>query len=278
MAATKELWDVGVLGSRNGSNGAKASNSAPLASDAGKMAPHRFVERHAELDLTLFVAWYNEEQNIVATLQTIQDTMQGLPLTYEIVVIDDASRDRSVAVIKEYQHRNPLMPMVVVENAQNRGLARNFVEAAFLGRGRYFKLVCGDNVETREGLLAVLKHLGSADVVVPYHERTEGRTLLRRVLSRTYTALVNLLSGYSLKYYNGCGAYRRADVMRWHSRSSGFGFQAELLVRLFDEGAAYIEVPIVGQERQAGSASALKVRNWLSVGGTLLAIGCRRRR
>ena len=66
--------------------------------------------------------------------------------------------------------------------------------------------------------------------------------------------------------------------MRWHSRRSGFGFQADLVLRLLDEGASYVEVPIVGLERQAGASSALKLRNWLSVGRTLLSILRRRLR
>jgi glycosyltransferase involved in cell wall biosynthesis len=241
------------------------------------VSPYRSVERYADIDLTLFVACYNEEPNIVGTLRTIQEAMRKLPLSYEIILIDDASRDRSVEVVKDFQRRNPSVPLTLVRNAKNRGVSRNFAEAAFLGRGRYYKLVCGDNVDSEENMLAVFERLGDADVIVPYHGRTEGRSLFRRFLSRTYTALVNLLSGHSLSYYNGCGIYRRADVMRWHSRTSGFGFQAELVVRLLDEGASYIEIPIVGRERQAGSSSALKLRNWISVGRTLLAITFRRR-
>src|SRR5262249_40222628 len=132
--------------------------------------------------------------------------------------------------------------------------------------------------ESVETFHSVFKNLGQADLIIPYHARCEGRTWLRLFLSRTYTKLVNLLSGYSLRYYNGCGTFRRADVMRWHSRRSGFGFQAELVIRLLDEGATYVEVPIVGRERQAGSTSALKFRNWLSVGRTLLGVAFRRRR
>jgi glycosyltransferase involved in cell wall biosynthesis len=264
--------------SQNGTGGPRESHGPAAAPQAAMAAPYRAVERTAAVDLTLFVACYNEENNITGTLDTIQDTMRDLPLTYEIIVIDDASRDRSVAVIREYQRRNPAAPVALIENPRNRGLSRNFAEAAFLGRGRYYKLMCGDNVDSKECLLTIFKPLGTADVIVPYHQSTHGRGPLRRFLSRAYTRLVNLLSGHALNYYNGCGVYRRADVMRWHSRSTGFGFQAELLVRLLDEGATYVQVPVVGRERQGGSSSALKLRNWLSVARTLLAIAFRGRR
>jgi glycosyltransferase involved in cell wall biosynthesis len=254
------------------------NGSAALSPAARIVAPYRALERHAQLDLTLFVACYNEEANIAGALDAVQEALDGLYLTYEIVVLDDGSRDRSVEVVKDYQLRNPAAPITLAANCKNQGLAHNFAEAAFVGRGRYYKLVCGDNVEPAETLRQVLEHVGKADIILPYHRRSEGRGWGRRLLSGTYTRLVNLLSGYSLAYYNGCGVFRRADVMRWHSRRSGFGFQAELVVRLLDKGATYVEVPVVARERQAGSASALKLRNWLSVGRTLLEIAFRRRR
>src|SRR4029077_8558160 len=46
-------------------------------------------------DITFFVSCYNEEEFIVATLDTVQSAMEGLGLTYDIVIIDDGSKDRS---------------------------------------------------------------------------------------------------------------------------------------------------------------------------------------
>jgi glycosyltransferase involved in cell wall biosynthesis len=258
--------------SQNGHGNTARTGSAVPGLTANTAAPYRRREDSAELDLTLFVACYNEQQNIVATLNTIQAAMRELPLTYEVIVIDDASRDSTVDVVKEYQLRNPSLPLTLVECPKNHGLAHNFAEASFLGRGRYYKLVCGDNVEAKETLLDVLEHVGKADIIVPYHRQCEGRSRFRLFLSRTYTALINALSGYSLRYYNGCGVYRRVDVMRWHSRTAGFGFQAELLIALLDKAATYVQVPIVGRDRQSGSSSALGLRNWLAVSRTLLGI------
>jgi glycosyltransferase involved in cell wall biosynthesis len=267
-----------IIGSQNRCDGAAGDGATAVAPAANLTAPYRVLEESAELDLTLFVACYNEEQNITGTLDSIQDALKDLPLSYEIIVVDDASRDRSIEVVKEYTQRHPDLHLTLVTCPKNRGLAHNFAEAAFLGRGRYYKLVCGDNVETKETLTTVLGRLGEADLVVPYHKQCEGRSRFRLLLSRTYTRLINLLSGYSLGYYNGCGVFRRVDVMRWHSRTSGFGFQAELVICLLDNGASYCQVPIIGRDRQTGTSSAMKLRNWMSVSRTLLSIAFRRRR
>ncbi len=236
-------------------------------------APHRAtLEGNVEVDLTFFVACYNEEKNICQTLENLCQVMSALPFTFEIIVVDDASKDRSAELVQQFQESHPDLALHLLRNPKNRGLSRNFVEAAFLGRGRCYKLVCGDNVDDKASLQATLLQIGHADLIVPYHLEIQGRAWSRRMLSSTYTRIVNLLSGQSLRYYNGCAVYRRADVMRWHARTSGFGFQAELITRLLIEGVSYVQVPIVGKERPDGKSTALRLRNWLSVGRTLFSI------
>jgi hypothetical protein len=87
---------------------------------------------------------------------------------------------------------------------------------------------------------------------------------------------VNLLSGHRVRYYNGAAIHLRQNVMRWHSTAHGFGFQADLIVRLLDMGASYIEVPVVPGQRNAGTTKAFRFKNLASVGHTLLEILIRR--
>ncbi len=227
-------------------------------------------------EVTLFVACYNEAPNIVATLDTVAAALRSLDISYDVVVIDDASTDGSADLVAAYARAHPEVPIDLRRNRRNRGLARNFAAAAFIGRGRYFKLVCGDNVESEEVLRSILEQRGTADVIVPYHDICAGRTPERALLSRVFTSLVNALSGYSLRYYNGLQLLRRADVMAYHSRSRGFGFQADLITRLLDRGASYREVRVEARDRTHGASKALTLLNFLAVSETLLRIGGRR--
>src|SRR5262245_3397161 len=110
------------------------------------------------LDLTIFVACYNEEANIVPTLEELQSALANAKFTWEIIVIDDASRDRSVELVEQYVRQHPGVPIRLVVNESNRGLAQNYIEGAFLGRGKYYRLVCGDNVEDADTLREVFRH------------------------------------------------------------------------------------------------------------------------
>lgn len=230
----------------------------------------------SELDLTLFVACYNEAENIIATLNEITAAMAELDLSWEVIIIDDASTDRSVPLILTYMEAHPDRQLALLVREQNEGVAQNFIEAAFLGSGRYYKLVNGDNVETASQLVALLRHCGEADMLLPYHANALSRTRLRRFLSRLFTILVNAISGNSLRYYNGCGVNYRYNVMRWNTNYHGFGFQADLITRLLDQGKSFIEIPVVAGERAAGRSKALTWRNFFSIAHFFLDIGIRR--
>jgi glycosyltransferase involved in cell wall biosynthesis len=213
--------------------------------------------------ITLFVACYNEEGNIVGTLDTIQEACKHCAITYELIIIDDASTDRSVEIITSYITAHPDAPIHLHINEKNMGLGDNFAEAAFLGKGEYYRLVCGDNVEP--------------DIVLSYRPAdVEGKAFYRRILSGLYTNLVNLISGYNLHYYNGLPIMKRRDVMRWQPNSHGFGFQADLVTRLLDRGRTYIEVPVTASERKDGKPKAISFRNIGSVAHSLLNICIRR--
>jgi len=151
-------------------------------------------------------------------------------------------------------------------NASNRGLANNFVDGAFLGRGTFYRFCSGDNSEPAEVLLHMLELMGQHDMVIPYQRSIPGRSVLREALSKTFTFLVNTLSGFRLRYYNGSPIYRRFHILRYPPVTFGFGFQADLITRLLDGGASYVEMPRDGiVERKGGRSTAVSLRNLLSV-------------
>jgi glycosyltransferase involved in cell wall biosynthesis len=229
-----------------------------------------------DCDLSLFVACYNEQEGIVPTLETVVAAAREVGISYDVVIIDDCSTDRSVEVILGYLRDHPDLPITLYVNTVNQGLGSNYAEGAFRCRGRYYRLICGDNVESKQTLVSIFRHLGEADIVIPYPADTSFRGPLRRFVSWSYTWVVNLLSGYAIRYYNGLAIHLRYNVMRWHSNSHGFGFQADLITRLLDLKATYIEIPVYPNERAAGATKAFKFRNICSVGHTLLEIWLRR--
>lgn len=229
-----------------------------------------------DVEVSFMVPCLNEEANVVGTLETIMSALVRVGCSYEILVFDDGSQDNTAAVVTAFQAAHPQAPVRLFRNKFNRGLAFNFVEAAFQGRGTYYRAVPGDNVEPAESIEQIIRERGTADVIVPHFVEIRNRPFRRTVISKLYTRLVNLASGYRLAYYNGNPLYRRSHVMRFHVECSGFGYQAEFLTRLISEGATFKEIPLIAYDRE-GSA-AMSVRNLLSVTHSLITIALRRLR
>jgi glycosyltransferase involved in cell wall biosynthesis len=229
------------------------------------------------IDVSIVVPCLNEENNVVDTLNIIIAAMAELPFTYEVLVVDDGSTDATAYRVTMYCESHPGLPIRLHKNLRNRGLTRSYVDGAFLTHGKYYRLVCGDNAEPKETLLTIFHELGKADIIIPYHESVVGKPPLRLAFSRAYTDLVNLFSGYKIRYYNGCALHTRYNVMRWGPYSFGFGFQAELITRLLDEGATYTQVAVATTHREKSKrTSALNLKNFLSVTHTLMEVLIRR--
>jgi glycosyltransferase involved in cell wall biosynthesis len=226
--------------------------------------------------ITFFIPCYNEQEHVVGAIETVIAACVSVGCSYEILVFDDASRDNTSQVVRKWQASHPTEPVELITLEKNAGVARNFVEGAFRGRGEHYRLVCGDNIEPQETHEALLRNLGAADIIIPYFTEIRNRPWRRKVISRAYTLLVNLVSGYRLKYYNGCPIYRRHDVLRYHVESSGFGYQAEFLTRLIYERRSYREIPLIAYDTE-GSTS-INIKNLLSVGNSLFTIAMRRLR
>ena len=65
--------------------------------------------------------------------------------------------DYTVRVVQEFIESNPGMHVILHQNPHNLGLSRTYVDASFMGKGRYFRLVWGDDVEPKVRLLRSLR-------------------------------------------------------------------------------------------------------------------------
>jgi glycosyltransferase involved in cell wall biosynthesis len=231
----------------------------------------------APLDVTVFISCFNESRYIIATIDTVCAAMKEVgTLSYEIIIIDDCSSDGSADLVEDYVRSHPEERIVLRRNKVNRGLAQNYLDAAFIGKGKYYRLICGDDAEPRDSMVTVFRAIGQADMILPYYTVSEGRSVFRQVMSSAYSRLVNLMSGFRLRYYNGLAVHLRYNVMRWHPNTRGFGFQADIICMLLDQGMSYKEIPIRALERKGADSRALTFRNMLSVMHTLIEIVVRR--
>jgi len=231
------------------------------------------------MDISIAITCFNEEEFIVDTINSVLMALKRLPFSYEIIVIDDASKDGSVQKIKDWTSRNRDVPLRLIENKVNKGVANNFIDGAFAAQGDYYRLCCGDDAESTETLIRIFKNIGKSDVIIPVQNQSEvlKKTRLRKFISKAVTGLANTISGFNIGYYNGLPIIRRYLVLRFPPITYGFGYQIDILTRLLDEGITYLQVPhIVSIDRKGDKSVAVSLRNILSVIHTFIEIGFRR--
>lgn len=221
--------------------------------------------------LSVFIPAYNEEGNLEATVQELRIALLSqADLTYEIVIVNDGSVDRTGAIADTLASKDPTIR--VVHNPQNLGLAQTFWVGARAARFEYVGWIPGDNGFPAESLKRWVAPLGSADLVHTYLMNTEVRYLSRRIVSRAYTRMMNALFKLNLKYYNGIQIYRRDLLLAVTTHSSGFAMLSEVLVKLLARGSTYTEVGLNMQERVQGQSKAVKLQNIVDVMLTVIRL------
>lgn len=226
--------------------------------------------------VTFFVPCLNEEGNIGRVIDMLVNLMEDIGGSYEILVVDDASTDQGVAEVEDRCKRHPDKPIRLIKSPFWRGLGRHYFVAAQRAREDYFMLVSGDGAQPPETIRLILALKGQADAIVPYFGFNEPRSFSRRILSWTFTRLVNWLSGHRLKYYNGPVLHKTENVRMWFAETTGFGYQAELLCRLMDQGISIKEVQVANSDRTRGATKAFTLGNILSLSNSLFHIALRR--
>jgi dolichol-phosphate mannosyltransferase len=99
---------------------------APFMNGSGTSHPANHVET-AQPDLSVVIPVYNEEDNLPQLYERLTNALEAVGLSYEIVFVDDGSRDTSVAYLRELAARDPRISAVE--------LARNFGHQVAISAG-----------------------------------------------------------------------------------------------------------------------------------------------
>jgi dolichol-phosphate mannosyltransferase len=218
--------------------------------------------------LSVIIPAYNECENILATLENVTAALAPLSLPYEVLVIDDGSRDNTADLVSSSLPR--FSNVRLLKNERNMGFGwsyRRGVDAASLA---YVVMVHGDNAWGAATLGDLFVHVGEADIIIGYtRDMWHSRPLTRTLISKAFTFIVNVITGRRLKYYNGLQIHRAGVLKSLTIQSTGYGFQAEVLVRALGLTKTFIEVPMDLTERERGESKAFRMKNAIDVMRTL---------
>jgi glycosyltransferase involved in cell wall biosynthesis len=165
------------------------------------------------VSLSVVIPVYNEEENLGRLYDALQHALGDLSETWEVILVDDGSKDNSYALLKELHQRDPRFRVI--------RFRRNFGQTAGFSAG--FDHARGDVVVTMDAdlqndpddipmLLQTMRE-GDYDVVSGWRLHRQDAALLRKFPSRVANWLISRVTGVYLHDY-GCSlkAYRSEVV------------------------------------------------------------------
>ena len=221
--------------------------------------------------ISIIMPALNEEGNIQGSIDLAVYAAEKHFDLYEIVVVNDGSTDNTLKIVEENMKHNDKIR--VISHKTPEGFGASFNTGRKDAKMKYSVMVQGDNPFSKETLQNFFSHTAEAQIVFGYIANVDFRPWTRQVISSLYTKLLNFLLGFDLRYYNGPQIHETAWLRKLELENSGFGFQAEVLVRALKEGKNYIEVPVVCVERPGGGVTkSFKLKNICSVIRTIIRL------
>jgi undecaprenyl-phosphate 4-deoxy-4-formamido-L-arabinose transferase len=200
--------------------------------------------------LSVVIPVYNEEANLPELLDRLTGTLVPLGRPYEIVLVNDGSRDRSLPLLREAAALDP--HLVVVDFNRNYGQHAAVFAGFEVSRGEVVVTLDADLQNPPEEIPKLIAKMEEGFDVVGTIRVHRQDTLLRRVASKIVNRMTAVATGVQLTDY-GCmlRAYRR-PVVKLLAASNEVSTFIPVLADLF--AGRVTEIPVAHAERRHGES------------------------
>lgn len=147
--------------------------------------------------LSVSMPAYNEEKNIGKTIEQVLGVLKTLDLKdYEVIVVNDGSKDGTLKVVKEWEKKNKHVRLV--DHEKNKGYGEAVKTGLYAARMNYIVFIDSDGQLDFSDINKFLEKIKEADVVVGYRVNRQD-SLMRLINGWGWTQLSNILFGLGVK-------------------------------------------------------------------------------
>jgi len=228
--------------------------------------------------LSVIIPAYNEERRIKTTLEAVFNYLSRQSYNWEVVVVSDGSKDRTVEVVSEFISNKPEISLIA--NTKNHGKGYVVRQGMLQAEGQFRLFTDADNSTSIEQVEKFWPHLveDGYDIVIgsieiPGAEISEQAQWYRRALGKYSKYVIRLVAGlwniHDTQRGFKCFTAKVAQNIFSRTKIDRFGFDIEVLALAKKIGYKIKEVPVVWNNP---SGSKVNLKSYFEVLKDLLRI------
>ena len=212
------------------------------------------IKPKALTSISFFFPCYNEAENVGSMIEQCVKVGEDYGIDYEVIVVDDGSRDKSPDIVNQWSAKNPRVKLI--QHPQNCGYGAALRTGLKTAKKDLVFLTDGDNQFHLTDIEKLFSKIDSCDVVTGYRIVRQDKAH-RRLNGFLWTQLTRTLFGLKVRDVD-CAfkLFRRKCLDGLELKSNQLLIHAEILARLKKKGCKIEEIGIPHYPRTAGKASA----------------------
>lgn len=217
-------------------------------------------EKRRKKKISVIIPAYNEEKRIYSTLLKIKSYLSKNGYLFEIIVVDDGSRDKTAEVVKRM--KDPRIRMIGCSRNKGKGYA---VRKGMLVAKHNLALFCDADLSTPiEELGNFAEHIKNYDIiigsrVIAGHRVTKKQPPFRVFLGVIFSKITKMLVPLGIADTQ-CGfkLFKNCKNIFKKQTTNGFAFDVEILFLAKKQGMKILELPVLWRNAEGSKLSPVK--------------------
>lgn len=201
------------------------------------------------IKLSVVVPVYNEEDNLLELHRSITDAVKGKVDSYEIVLVDDGSRDRSAGILDELARTDRAVKVIHFERhcGQTAAVSAGLKQSG----GELIALMDADLRSDPRDIFRLMPFIGRVDFVNG-KRMNAGKSLLSKLPAQVRSMIRNWLTGEHIRdFISPLKLMRREVADSFHLYNGMHRYLPTLAIM---NGFSVIEVSVTHHKRKRGSS------------------------
>ncbi len=212
-----------------------------------------------DIDISIVVPLYNEDESVNLLYNSITQVMQGLNRNYEIIFVDDGSRDETFELAKAIHEKDSNLK--VIKFRKNYGQTPAMQAGFDHAKGEIIVSMDGDLQNDPKDILKFIEKIEEGyDIVCGWRKNRKDKLVTRIIPSKIANLLIGQITGVKI-HDNGCSlkAYKSATIKKTRLYSEMHRFIPAMTSII---GARYTEIVVNHHVRKYGASKYGLSRIW----------------